>query len=76
MKIKILRGVCLGGGVDAHPGDEVDVGEFQGAGLIAKGKAVAVAEKPGKGKGKGKGKAKDADADAGEGAGEGGSDED
>ena len=54
MKIKVLFGVSLGGGVDAHPEDVVEVPDYQGRRLIHRGKAVlaeketATSEKKGK----------------------------
>nr|WP_320131993.1 hypothetical protein [uncultured Holophaga sp.] len=40
MKIKMLSGVCLGSGKDAHKDDVVEVPDHQGLQLIARGKAV------------------------------------
>lgn len=54
MRVEILRGFCLGRGIDAHPGDIVDVDDARARLLIAQGKArpqaepapVAVADEP------------------------------
>jgi hypothetical protein len=45
VKIKILFGVALGNGVDAYPGDEVEVPNHQALRLVHRGKAVLVVEK-------------------------------
>jgi hypothetical protein len=40
MRIEIKRGVCLGGGKDAYPGEVVEVADFFGNQLIMRGSAV------------------------------------
>ncbi len=45
MKIKMVRGVALGGGIDGEPGKVYEVGDAFGRSLIARGKAVVYAEK-------------------------------
>jgi len=40
MRIEIKRGVCLGGGKDAYPGEVVEVADFFGNQLIQRGSAV------------------------------------
>ncbi|MBZ0106140.1 MAG: hypothetical protein K8H84_10970 [Sulfuricella denitrificans] len=43
MKVKAIRGFCLGGiGNDAHPGDLLDLPDHTAAMLIQRGKVVAV----------------------------------
>lgn len=57
MRLEIKRGVALGGGVDAYPGDVVEVPDFFGQQLITRGTGVKTdkpltggAKKPAKGK--------------------------
>ncbi len=45
MKVRIMRGTCLGGvDNDVFPGDIREIPEFQAKALIAAGRAVEVAE--------------------------------
>ena len=42
MRVRFLRGTALGG-IDAAPGDEIDLPDTQAAQLVALGRAVALA---------------------------------
>jgi adenine deaminase len=44
MKIKIIRGLCIAPGVDAHINDVLDVDDNRAQQLINAGKAVAVVD--------------------------------
>lgn len=57
MKIEIKRGVCLGGGVDAYPGEVHEVADGFGRQLIARGSAVETDKPAGKPKAAAKPKA-------------------
>lgn len=46
MKVKIIRGFCLGAGKDVYPGDEIEVDDRVAAYYIASGKAEPVAAPP------------------------------
>lgn len=42
MKVKILRGFCLGAGRDVFPGDEIEMDDALAAHYIGRGKAEAL----------------------------------
>jgi hypothetical protein len=44
MKVKILRGFCLGGGIDVAPGDIVEIDDKRAPVLIQQGRIVPVGE--------------------------------
>lgn len=44
MKVKILRGFCLGGGINVNPGDVTEISDREATLKIAQGKAALFVE--------------------------------
>lgn len=42
VRYRVLRGFCIGNGMDVQPGDEVDLPEYRARGFIAHGKLAAI----------------------------------